>query len=66
MGFTVVPRKDVSLYHHLKVGPFTTNLCFSSYLRRFMGTDDELVRPRELVDIFEIQIMNFACILFQV
>ena len=66
LGFPVLPHKDGELSHHLEVGPFSVNLGLPSVTGPFLGADEELGRPREVVHIFEIDIMNFSCVVFHV
>ena len=66
LWFTVVPHKDVALAHHLEVGTFHANYDFPSVPGPFMRTGEDLGHSREVVEIFEIDIMNSACVVFQV
>ena len=66
LSFPIVPHKDGALAHHLEVGPLPANFGFPSILGTFLGSDEELGRPREVVDIYEVGIMDFSCIIFQV
>ena len=47
------------LSHHLEVSPFSDNFGFLSVPGPFLRSDEELGRPREIVDIFEIEIVDF-------
>ena len=62
----VVPYKDGAFAHHFQVGPFLSNINVLSAMIPFMRVGDDIVCPREVVDIFEICFMDLACIILQV
>ena len=62
----VVSHEGVALAHHLEVGPFTTNFGPPSFLGQFLRSDGDLGSRRELVDIFEVEIVSFTRIVLQV
>ena len=66
LGFTIVPHKYVVLSHQREVGPIPSNFGFSSIPIPFLRADDDLVCPRKVVDILEIDIVNFSCVVSQV
>ena len=57
LQFLVVPHNHRAFYHHLEVGPFPSNLVFSSLLGPFLKNDEDLWRSREVLDLFEIKIL---------
>ena len=65
LGFIIVTHKDEALSHHLEVGPFPDNFGFTSIPGKFLRYHEALGHPRKVVDIFEIDIVNFSCIFFQ-
>ena len=64
--FTVVPHNDGVLVHHLDVCPFLDRFGFPYILGPFLRSDEELVLPREVEQIFEVYIVNFDNVIFQV
>ena len=64
--FTVVLHKDGAISCHLQVGPLYANLGFPHVLGTFMGSDEEIGNPREVVDSIEIEIVIFSCFILQV
>ena len=66
LRFPAVPHTDGTLAHHLKVGPFPSNFCAPSVLDPFFRADEDLGYPRELVDVFKIEIVYLTCVKFQV
>ena len=66
LWFTVVTYKDRTFYHHLDVVPFPFNFVLSSVLGPFMRDDEDLGRSGEVVDLFEIKIMNLTRAILQV
>ena len=66
LWFSVVPHKYVELDHHLEVGPFSYNFWFLPVSSPFLRDDEDLGRPWEVVEIFEVEIVDFSCIIFQV
>ena len=61
--FSIVPNKYGALAHHLEVGPLPANSLFHYLLGPFMRSDEELGRSREVIDIFEVEIVNLPYIL---
>ena len=66
LGFPTVPHKYGLVSRHLEVCPLPTNFVFPSVLVQFMRADEDLRRPREVVDILEANIVNFSYVIFQV
>ena len=66
LEFTPVPNKDGSLYHHLVVGSFPANFGSPYVLRTFKLGDEEFGRPMEVLDFFEIEMVNFSCVIFHI
>ena len=50
LGFPVVPHKDRVFSHHLEVGPFSSYFVSPSVPGPFWGDDDNIRRPREVVE----------------
>ena len=51
LRFPIVTHKDVALAHHLEVGHSLSNLRFLFVPSPFLNYDEEIGRPREVVDI---------------
>ena len=66
LGFPVVPHNSGVLAHHIESWPFPYNFGLSSVLVPFLRADEYLGRPREVVDIFEVDIVKFSCIVLKV
>ena len=66
LGFPIVPHKDVALSHHVEVGPFPSNSGLPSVPGPFLGAGEDLGRPREVVDVFKANIVDFTCVILQV
>ena len=64
--FTVVPQKYRAFSHHLEVGPFPSKFFFSSILGPFMRADEELGIYKEVLYLFEIKVVNFTRVVYQV
>ena len=64
--FAVVPHKDGALSHHLELGTFPTNFWLPYVPGPLLRVDKELGCPTEVVKIFEIEVTNFAWVVFQV
>ena len=64
--FPVVLHEDRAFYHHLEVGPLTSNFVLSSSLGPFLRADEELGRSGEVVEFFESKVVNFTHVIFQV
>ena len=65
LWFSVIPHKDGALSYHLELGPFSANFGLIS-VSGLLLKDDEIGHPRELVDIFELGIVDFSRIVFQI
>ena len=66
MWFTIVPHKDGARAHHLEVVLSPAHFGSPSVSGPFIRADEDLGRPREVVDIIEVYIVDFFCIVFQV
>ena len=66
LGFTIFPHRDGVFDHHFKVGPFPSDLTKPYSPGPLLKADEELGRPRELVDIKKNMIVDFICVTFQV
>ena len=66
LGFPIVPHKYGELDHNLDVGPFRDNFSPPSVLGLFLSDHKKLGCPMEIVENFEIEIVNLDCIVFQV
>ena len=64
--FTVVPHNYGALAHHLEVGSFHANIGFPFVSGTFLSSDKEIRRPRVVVDIFEVDVVDLSHIVFQV
>ena len=56
LWFPVVPHKDGALIRHLEVGPFPSDFGLHSVSGLFLRADEEILRPRVLVDNSEVLI----------
>ena len=66
LSFTVVPHKDRAFSHHLEVGPFPSDFFFSSVLGPFLRAGEEIGSSGEVVDLFEIKVVDLTRVIFQV
>ena len=66
LGFKIVPHKDRAFYCHLEVGPLPSNFIFPSVPGPFLRDDEEFGRPREVVEHFKNDIIDFTCVIFQI
>ena len=60
----MVPNKDRAIYHHLKVGPFPSDFISPSVQVLFLRVDEEIGRPREVVDVLKLEIFYFISVIF--
>ena len=65
LGLHVVPHRDGALDHHIEVGPCPSNFRFSSVLGPFLRADEELGCHRELVYIYEIDIVSLPVLSYR-
>ena len=56
LWFPVVPHKDGALVRHLEVGPFPSNFDLQSVSGLLLRANEELLRPRVVVDNSEVLI----------
>ena len=66
LWFPVVPHEDIAFFHYPEVGPFPSKFFFSSILGPFMRADEELGIYKEVLYLFEIKVVNFTRVLYQV
>ena len=66
MKFKGVPHTYIALVNYLEVCTLTSNFGLRYVLEPLMRADEELGQPREILDSFEIKILNFASLVFQV
>ena len=64
LGFTVLPHKDGAFTHHLEVGPFPSDFISPSVQVLFLRVDEEIGRPREVVDVLKLEIFYFISVIF--
>ena len=64
--FSVVRHKDGTLAHHLWVGPLLVNFGFHYVTDQFLRADEYLGCTRELLDIFKVEVMKLAFIIFHI
>ena len=64
--FTVIPHEDRAFPHHHEVVTYPSNFIFPYVLVPLLRADEELGSPRELVDVFKNEIVDFFCVIFQV
>ena len=63
--FPIVPPRDGAFSHHLEVGTFPSEFISPSISGPFLRDYDYLGCPREVVDFFKTDIVDFAYVLFQ-
>ena len=66
LWFTIVLQEERYFARHLEVGPFPYNFIFSSITGPFLRSDEEIVRSREVLDLFKSKIVKFTFVVFQV
>ena len=65
LRFSVIPNKDEACLHPLELGSFPVNYGLPSVLGPFLRAGEELGCPREVVDIFDIEIINFYVLYYR-
>ena len=66
LWFPVVPHEDRVFSHHLEVGFFPSEFVFSSIMGPFLRGNEELGSSKEVVDLFEIKVVDLTRVLFQI
>ena len=66
LRFPVVPHKDRAFSHHFDVDTFPSDFVLYSVLGPFMSADEKLGPSVEVVYLFEIKVVKFTHVIFQV
>ena len=66
LKFTVFTHQVRTFGHNFKLGPFLSNFGFPLVTGPFTRSDGELGFSRELVDIFELELINIAFTVLQI